>query len=221
MIQLHNLLDILFPPLCVRCEKEGNWICPSCSAKLPQRADAVILRPWANAPHTYSWVAFAEPWAEKLIHRIKFGGCFAYLEPVAELLARHFQLTDAWKKQSFDSVTFIPLHGKRKRKRGFDQAEILAQHIAKKLCLPFSCLLRRTRSTHAQAELPAKRRRQNITGAFQPNASVDTLPYFRYEERSVLLLDDVVTTGATLAAASTVLKAFGVEHVTALTIAHG
>lgn len=221
MTAFDNLLDILFPPLCLRCEREGVWVCSVCKKKLPERIKQVEVRPFTNAPQTYSWVAFAEGWAEKLIHRIKFGGCFAYLEPIAKILSTRFRDSKTWGTQSFDAVTFVPLHVNRKRKRGFDQSELLAKNIAKNLSLPLRPLLRRTKQTHTQAELPAERRRQNIAGAFQPNRPVDILPYFRYEERSVLLIDDVVTTGATLAAATTVLKAFGVEHVTALTIAHG
>lgn len=216
MTWLNNLLDLLFPPLCLRCENEGTWLCPPCRAKVPHALTRPPLRPFSNTPETFSCFRFSEPWVSKLIHRIKFGGSFAYLSPIAHILVERL----AVEHTSFDAITFVPLHKKRKRERGFDQAELLARHVAHQLGIPFRPLLRRVKHTHAQAELSVDTRRENVVGAFQPNAQVDILPNFAYEERSVLLIDDVVTTGATLAAASTILKAFGIERVTAITIAY-
>lgn len=111
-----------------------------------------------------------------------------------------------------DAVVPVPLHWRRRRSRGYDQAALLAKPLARSLCVPTRFRgLRRVRHTKSQVDLSHRERQQNVAGAFQPCALRGA--------RRVLLVDDVRTTGATLAAASAALHSGGVEEVHTLVLA--
>lgn len=113
----------------------------------------------------------------------------------------------------FDLVAHVPLHRRRRRERGYDQSALLAKVIARNLMLPFeSKVLKRTRPTEQQAALATVDRRSNVQGAFQATCRLDG--------RSVLLVDDVSTTGATIDAAARALREAGAGSVTGLVFAH-
>lgn len=108
-----------------------------------------------------------------------------------------------------DAVIPVPLHGRRLRERGFNQAEDLARHLD----LPIVHALRRVKSTRPQVELPAAQRHRNVRDAFEMAAT--KIPALH----TVVVVDDVSTTGATLDACARVLQASGVREVRALTAA--
>jgi ComF family protein len=108
-----------------------------------------------------------------------------------------------------DVAVPVPLHRARQRARGFNQARALAVHLG----LPVSDALIRTRPTESQADLPAERRHSNVRGAFAISRHADV------EGRTVVLIDDVMTTGATLNACAAVLLDAGAAEVRALTAA--
>lgn len=112
-----------------------------------------------------------------------------------------------------DLIVPVPLHPVRLRRRGFNQAELLAKPLARDLDRPIVAALRRIRSGPAQAHLKAAERRKNARDAFAPG----TVPVVG---RSALLVDDVTTTGSTLLAAATALRSAGVREVVAVTLAH-
>lgn len=103
-----------------------------------------------------------------------------------------------------NAVCAVPLHPSREQRRGYNQAELLARAVARELALPCSPLLRRTRATRQQAKLHADARRANLRGAFEAVAAVPP---------RVLLVDDVLTTGATLRECAAVLRGAGAERV--------
>jgi len=111
--------------------------------------------------------------------------------------------------EGIDIVVPVPLHWRRRRQRGFNQAEALARTLG----MPWRNALRRTRRTPSQTELPAAQRHRNVREAFalRRRAAVSG--------RSILLVDDVATTGATLEACAEVLRAAGAREVRALTVA--
>jgi ComF family protein len=112
--------------------------------------------------------------------------------------------------QTADALVPVPLHRRRLRQRGFNQAADLARHLG----LPAVHALRRVRATHPQVDLPAPQRHANVQGAFalsNTRASV--------HDRIVVLVDDVATTGATLEACARVLKNAGAKEVRAITAA--
>ncbi len=138
---------------------------------------------------------------------LKFGGMRAAAIPLAAWMAQG--LLDRGIDQKIDAVIAVPLHPFREFRRGYNQAELLARRLATALGKPQLKPLRRTRATERQALLDAVARRQNIAQAF----SVRRRWSGRLQGRSVLLVDDVMTTGATIAEAARTLKKAGVTEV--------
>ncbi len=128
--------------------------------------------------------------------------------PLAGLMERAIAIDD-----NFDAVVAVPLHWRKKWARGFNQAELLARHVAKKRRIPLVNALRRKRTTAVQASLAMAGRRRNVAGAFsiRPNAAVGG--------KRILLVDDVMTTGATATACATALKRAGAKSVSLVTLA--
>jgi ComF family protein len=113
-------------------------------------------------------------------------------------------------KPGFDAVTFVPMTQRNRRERGFNQAEILARILAKRLDVPLIRLLDKTRDTLLQGRLSAEDRKHNLRDAFR------SLPC---DLESVLLVDDIYTTGATVEECARTLKRGGAQSVVAMTVA--
>jgi ComF family protein len=117
------------------------------------------------------------------------------------------------RQERFDLLIPMPLHWRRRWKRGFNQSELLARRVAQSVRVPLSSALQRRRATRPQAGLTNAQRRQNLAGAFQVRK------HSSVEDKHVLLIDDVLTTGATVNAAAAALKRAGARRVTVLTLA--
>jgi ComF family protein len=113
----------------------------------------------------------------------------------------------------YDFIVPVPLHWQRRWRRGFNQAELLAQEISKHRRIPILNALRRVKSTPNQAGLTSAGRRKNIAGAFQSRKGIDLTG------KRILLIDDVFTTGATASACGRALKKAGAGNVSLLTLA--
>jgi len=142
------------------------------------------------------------------IQRLKYDGRSELGAALGSLMA---DVGHRWADK-VDAVVPVPLHWRRRRSRGYDQAALLAKPVAKSLGVPLLLRgLRRVRNTASQVDLPHHERQQNIAGAFAP---------WRLRGLGrVLLIDDVRTTGATLRAASEALRAGGVSEVHTLVLA--
>ncbi len=125
-------------------------------------------------------------------------------EMVAALRAR----TDA---AALDVVSCIPMHKRERRRRGFNQSELLAKAVAKELALPFRPLLSKVFETKSQKSLPMIERSGNLLGAFDCAGEV--------QDQKILLVDDLITTGSTMHEGAKMLKLYGALSVTALTFA--
>ncbi len=142
----------------------------------------------------------------ELIHLFKYRG----MKPIGIRLARYLPSalpTDL----NVDVVVPVPLDWRKQWKRGFNQSEVLAEHVARRRGWKFSRALRRSRSVEHQASLSNTQRRLNVERAFRAAGRVDGL--------RVLLVDDVMTTGATARACALALKRAGAKSVTLLTLA--
>ncbi|MEO7072005.1 MAG: ComF family protein [Rhodanobacter sp.] len=213
------LRDWLLPLRCLLCGApgaDGADLCAACAAELPRNRAccarcALPLALTANLcgrcqrhppPWDAAWAPFRYGWPlDRLEARFKFGGDLA----AGRALAMH------WQRESPPVMPAlllpVPLHRRRLRERGYNQALELARPLARALGLALRHdLLLRTRSTHAQTELDAVARRRNVRGAFTVAVGA-TLP------AHVVVLDDVMTTGATLAECTRVLKRAGVQRV--------
>lgn len=155
-----------------------------------------------------SFFSFEGP-TKDVIHRLKYRPWIADLVKVLNI--------PQVNKEEFRGFILIPvpLHPRRERERGFNQASLIAQAIASELTLEFrEGILKRTRNTKPQMELKGKERRENIKDAFSvsPNYPLNAIRY-------TLLIDDVWTTGSTLRACANVLKRAGAKKVWAMTLA--
>ncbi|HTA41339.1 MAG TPA: ComF family protein [Bryobacteraceae bacterium] len=147
-----------------------------------------------------------------LIHLFKYSG----MKPLARPLAAYMERALS-KDETFDAIVPVPLHWRKQWDRGFNQADLLARQIAKKRALPVLRALRRKRGTATQAGLASAGRRRNVAGAFVLRSTAKTDP--RLAGKRILLIDDVMTTGATASACASVLKRGGAESVSLLTLA--
>jgi len=155
----------------------------------------------------YSYGSY-EGTLRQLVHLFKYGG----VRPLARPFGR-FMIQALPRDASFDVIVPMPLHWFKQWQRGFNQADLLAREIGNKWGVPVRNLIRRRRATSPQAGLTNAKRRANVRGAFRI-ARGKPLQGMR-----VLLVDDVVTTGATASACARVLKRAGAAHVALLALA--
>jgi len=142
----------------------------------------------------------------ELIHLFKYSGMRRLARPLGDLLS------DALPRdRQFDAVTPVPLHWRRWWQRGFNQSELLGKVIARRRGIPLIRVLRRGFATRAQAGLTHAQRRENVAAAFRSRRSVAGL--------RILLIDDVMTTGATAGACARALKKAGAKSVSLLALA--
>ena len=148
----------------------------------------------------------------QLIHLFKYGRMQSLRQPLSRMLAEALP-----RDARFDAVTSVPLHWRRRYRRGFNQSELLARDIARRWGAPYVRMLRRGRSTASQAALTNAQRRTNVAGAFSMRRSI--IGSNGVAGHHVLLVDDVMTTGATARACAAVLRRAGARSVTLLTLA--
>jgi ComF family protein len=219
------LVDLAVPRRCGLCARFDTFLCPRCAGELPVASPPRCPTCWgllgdrrcsacaAVLVHSLEGVRSSyrlEDGARELVHHLKYNGLSALAEPMGALMAATL---DAWGIRP-EVVAPVPLHDARRRARGFNQAALLARSCAETAGLAMrSDALRRTRTTQPQVRARgAGARRENVAGAFAARAGI--------AGRSVLLIDDVCTTGATLRACADALRAAGAARVYGLTFAH-
>ncbi len=227
-----RLLDLAFPAVCAGCGWEGEALCgrcrPALDARLNRPAGELLGLPCVlPAPLLQlEWCAPFRGIVRSALHALKYSGERRLALPCGEAAAERWRRTGA----GGDLVVPVPIHGDRARQRGYDQAVLLASVVARRLDLPMARVLQRCRATTAQFDLNRAERATNVAGAFrlQPETTwrVDAGQRSPIRHgvgplagRWVLLVDDVTTTGATLAACATVLMAAGALAVSGLTVA--
>jgi ComF family protein len=155
----------------------------------------------------YSFGAY-EGTLRDLIHLFKYGRVRPLAGPLGEFLASAIP-----RDQHFDLIVPVPLHWRRRFERGFNQSALLAKAVARRYAAPVASPLRRRRATPAQAGLSHAQRRKNVSGVFTVKRPGQVAG------RRILLIDDVMTTGATGAACAAALKRAGAHYVALLTLA--
>lgn len=227
-----DFLDWLFPKTCIGCGKTGLYFCPSCS-KTPTSAELICpvcekpqphgeTHPNCQSKYTLSGLVYFfdyEKIIKQAIHLLKYRFASNLID---ELMALSFTKTSTQKERFvvlekfiFDqkpTVLPIPLFWQRLNYRGFNQADLIAQKIARHYALPISNkFLVRKQPTDTQTTLSFQNRKINIKGVF----SVEISP----PPASLLLIDDVWTTGATMKEACQTLKRAGVNNIWGITVA--
>jgi len=214
-----TLREVSRVPVCARClcdpqPLRAEYFCVACRTPflnhfpLDESGRCPLCRLGLTGfDAVYSYGSY-EGSLRKLIHLFKYDKIYSLARPLAGFLARVLP-----REERFDVIVPMPLHWRRQWERGFNQSELLAGVIAKKWGVPMQRAVRRVKSTAPQAGLTNAKRRANVGGAFAVRRNV------RLSDARVLLVDDVLTTGATAAACARVLKRAGAAHVALLALA--
>ena len=218
-------LDFLFPQWCVGCGKEGEFICYSCRRSLPRVMHPLCPRcgkPQPSGivcPTCVSWQAeidgIRSPFRfdgvmRQAIHQLKYRNLRAIAKPLAKSLNDYI----AANPIPGEVLIPVPLHPKRLRERGYNQSSLLAKELGKLTSLPVvdDCLIRQRHAPPQARSSTVEERRSNVAGAF-------VCRDHRLQNKQVLLIDDVSTSGATLDACAAALKAVGATSAWGLVLA--
>jgi ComF family protein len=231
------LLDLVWPRACAGCGRpagrEARHLCWECLAALPliqapfcaQCGDPVDGR--ADDSYRCAFCVDRRPAFDRarsaarhraplqgLLHAFKYGAA-THLAPDLSLLLVAC-LRNEYRHVPFDAIAYVPLHRTKERARSYNQAALLARELARRTGLPVAPgVLHRARDTETQTHLSARARARNVRGAFN-------VPYPNWVQgRHLLLVDDVMTTGATCNECARVLKEAGAAGVSVLTVARG
>lgn len=231
-------LELVFPGYCVVCQKQcQSFVCQNCASKLPWIKKHCLYCGWPTPLTMASCrdcrhrklffdqarsIFIYENEVKKLIHNFKYNDQ-KWLAPylafyLASLLKEETNSSLLLQKRNgfsapFTAVTWVPMTNLKRLARGYNQSQLLAMHLAKIInCLALGLLVKK-QNTLDQNQLKFKERAENLKGAFTLAPTVTHLP------QAVILVDDVYTTGATVAECSYVLKRAGVKKIQVLTVA--
>ena len=221
-----QVLDLLFPPRCVGCKTEGSFLCPTCldqasrlKSPLCSLCGEPISPPFRLCSHCqqsplkiygiYAPFIYQEV-IKDAIQDLKYNNVKALAAPLARILAGYLETTSI----QADVIVPVPLHWRRLRERGYNQAALMARELGKNLGWAVEEReLRRTRYTKTQVRgANREQRRTNVRGAFDCRGRA-------VEGKRVLLVDDVCTTGSTLEACAMALRQGGATAIWGLTLA--
>jgi ComF family protein len=213
------LLNLLYPPSCLGCgaylSDSTPPLCHRCLHRLEQPdADALHARlhrltdPKALDAAFALWLFDEGGTVQRIQHLLKYGNRPRYGVALGRIMGK------AYANSLPDLVLPIPLHRARLYERGYNQSAMLGRGMAERLGVRVATdVLVRTRATRSQTRLSREARWQNVSGAFAVTKAEAVA------DKHILLIDDVLTTGATLAAAAATLKSAGAASVTAATLA--
>lgn len=226
-----GLLDFLFPKYCVNCRKLGSYLCANCFSYLSFDTHGIcfvcgkssidsLTHPLCRTRYAIDGAFSAILYkgvARKLIFQFKYKPYVWDLRKVlGDLFFESIIQNEGFSKilETKPILVPIPLHSSKLKSRGYNHAAILADELAKRFNLPLAELLKRIKKTPSQSGLKKEERKKNVAGAFSlsPNIQISQYP-------NILLVDDILTTGATLLEAAKVLKKGGVKKVFAVTLA--
>lgn len=203
---INAIKDLLFPKFCVGCKEEGSWLCDKC---LPEVNTPKTEKAAANLDGVTALFDYGENTVSKLIKMFKYN----YLLEIGGIFEKIIDKTNFNNSWQGFVIIPVPLHRRRERERGFNQAEILAKSFAKKLGLDINKNLQRGIYTTQQAKLSREQRLINLKDAFFWTDGAKNAP------GKVLLVDDVFTTGATMQECAKILKNNGTKIVCGLVLA--
>jgi ComF family protein len=238
-VALRALFSLLFPgecrvcdrpleeisrvPVCRKCLAEpapldAEFFCSSCRTPfqngfpLDAEGRCALCRSGLRGFDAAYCYGSYEGALRRLIHVYKYSRVRTLAGPLGDFLSAALAREESW-----DVVTAVPLHWRKRWERGFNQSGLLAKELARRSGIPYAPLLKRIRATPAQASLSNHLRRHNVASAFACRRAV--LGGEKLAGKRVLLIDDVLTTGATAAACARTLKKGGASRVAVLTLA--
>jgi ComF family protein len=212
-----RLLDLLLPPACAGCGRFGHLVCESCTAGFRRAASPrdrfAVADPGMLVGEALELAIAAfehEGSLRRALQRLKYGGSARIALPLARAAAPALEALTAVSGPV--PLIPVPVHAARERQRGYNQAELLARALGAAVGLPVLDLLERRRSTVRQHGLGKAARLHNLRGAFALRDRVRAPP-------QAILVDDILTTSATLEACAQVLRAAGAAAVYGFAIA--
>lgn len=209
---IEKILKAVFPPRCIGCgaflESEDIPLCSSCHPKIIFLSTPFIsthlLKQYFDAAHSIA--KFDSVWQD-IVHGLKYNRRLDLVRPLSRFLASKIDY-------EYDLVAFVPLHAKRIKERGYNQAALLAKRLSKETGVKIDYnLLKRIVDNRPQVGFSAAERIQNVKGIFDMGAGSDI------NGKDIILIDDVMTTGATVNECARVLKKNGAGKVSVLTLA--
>lgn len=201
-------VDLLYPPRCAGCGKVDTWWCETCQYRVEQVPPPRDIHPLSPLAGIAATSTHTGPLREA-VQALKYENARMLAQrPLGEQLARRLAASD-W---AIDLLVPVPLHAERLKSRGYNQAQLLGEYVAETTMLPISpAALYRQRYTQSQVELGAQARLANVQDAFVADSAV-------VSGKTILLIDDVYTTGATLSACAAAALAAGARAVYGLTV---
>ena len=206
------ILDLIYPPKCVLCErileKDQLDLCHECRVNGPEHPMPKTKRPFLE-----SWTAlwYYEDKVRDSVLRYKFQGARHYCITYGRLLAMKIQRD---MEDRYDVLTWVPVSKRRKRRRGYDQVELLALAVGRELDVTPVRLLKKVRHTRPQSGISDDAaRRANVLGAYRVTDPAAV------RGKRILLLDDVITTGATAGECARILLSAGAKSVNCAAVA--
>lgn len=201
-----TILDVLFPRRCVLCEKllrgDETDLCRGCRMEAPEYTDGKSTPQFLDS---FTAVWYYEGNVRQSLLRYKFGGARHYARCYGALLAMRVEKR---YPEGFDLVTWIPVSPLRNFRRGYDQVKLLGKALGREMGIRPVPLIRKIRHNPAQSGIrESARRKKNVRGVYR------VLPGREIQGKRILLLDDILTTGATAGEAARVLKAAGAKEV--------
>lgn len=203
---LYALLQLLFPPKCILCGRLLDFretdLCQTCRVDGPECIQTRVKFPFLD---TWTAVWHYEGLVRKSIHRFKFRGRRHYAKGYGKLLAMKLAQQHP---EGFDILAWVPTGNLRKLTRGYDQVELLAEAVGSELGVTPVPLLKKIRNNRPQSSIKGEsQRRANVLGAYR------VIDPEKVRDKRIVLLDDVITTGATAGECARVLLTAGAEEI--------
>lgn len=229
----YKILDFFYPKFCISCNKENTYLCPDCFSKIKLFPSSTC--PYCNSRsfeglicknHRKNLKGFisAVPYSENILRKIIDAQKYSFIKelskPLAFLIFKFLKENpeiEFFKNPTNFVIIPIPLHSRRLRWRGFNQAEEIAKELSPLLKIPIETkILSRKKYTKSQARLKEKEKIENVKGAFDVNIKFIK----NIKNKKIILVDDVATTLSTLEEAAKTLKV-GAKETWGLTVAKG
>ncbi len=220
------LIDFIYPKKCFGCGAKGSYFCKSCQLKSPKpkmvcpSCDRLSIGGWRHGCCGGDLERLIVGMKYRGIvslglRRVKFGSNWAILDDLFEWWWK--EIGEKLRKLQAEEwvISWIPMYEVKKKKRGFDQAEILAKKLGERLGFEVIGLLKRSRLTQPQFGLGIKERQKNLKGAFKIESEAKEVVL----KKKVLLVDDIWTTGSTMREGGKVLRENGFEKIWGVVVA--
>ena len=221
------ILDLIFPKICQACGIEGSYLCTNCQADIEP---PVMFCPECDKPATLGaahpiclnkntplnslmvTAKYKNRAVRNLVWQLKYNSAKNIAEDLSLILTDFIIKNDLLDFFADAAVAAVPLHKSRLSLRGYNQSELLAINLAKKLNLPYGRFLKKNKKTPRQVDLEKEERKLNVQNSFIFNHELKPA-------KKILLIDDVATTGSTMLECAKILKQAGVKEVHALVVA--